>query len=351
MRNCYRMILAIWLVSMLTSCSFSVPDDPNDTGFPFELPQYDMEDQVADKDTGEEIEADMPEATPQIEFLKLPAFTEVYEVDLTYVLDASAKAKRYTLNCLPQGKVLLSYIFYQDCILVMEYHPANHTFYEEYAKPVRVKDYFFCPHGNTYYGYVLERTQGDNDISNYKHVWTFESYDQIVQLLLNDMSGSYPSLAYYAGLDSRAEYIKTVNYHIEYSPYASNSLYADVYCLEDPQYGRMLYLANPQTHLLERVVYLDDPTKITQPYVYEGLDEKEVAVFLAEEELREISADTWQSWTDRELLFASKQVANFSYTYGPQLGSITPGDYKSQQEDWKYLLKFLVEKPKDDNES
>jgi hypothetical protein len=71
------------------------------------------------------------------------------------------------------------------------------------------------------------------------------------------------------------------------------------------------------------------------------LDEKEVAVFLAEEELREISADTWQSWTDRELLFASKQVANFTYTYGPQLGSITPGDYKSQQEDWKYLLKFL----------
>jgi hypothetical protein len=161
------------------------------------------------------------------------------------------------------------------------------------------------------------------------------------------MSGEYPSLARIAGVDQNAVYQASYDYYVEYSAYIRDSLYADVYEVNDPEYGRILYFANPDTHFLERVLFLQDEMHGCYPPEWErGFSEKEKERFLAEGEIRDVLPADWREWSARELVYASEKVVGWRFEYANSLNSTFNGEYQIQPEEWNYRMKRLRRLPK-----
>ncbi|MBQ7338696.1 MAG: hypothetical protein IJW40_09635 [Clostridia bacterium] len=348
-RRTLRLILtatALMLAAAaLTACAPVVPDDPEDTGFPFELPQYEEEQSEPPPEEETPQEEETVEKQPLGPSIKIPAHEQAHPVDLSMVLESPAKARCYRSVAFDlQGTVLVC-TFYKECILLEVVYR-----FAEYGDGYVLQEYFFCPYEEryskemVYYGYYRERNNGDEDFSEYEHKWTYDNYEEVIQVLLQDMSGEIPSLARQCGVDARAVYQRSVDLLIEYGPYFRDEMRVDIYEMEHPDYGKLLYLANPDTHLLERVIFLEEEMHGAYPGGWEDMTAEEQSYFT--EEVRDILPADWHEWTDWELYRASTIVASARFNYGPGLGSVLITNAQEKTEEWDYRLKVLRRLPR-----
>ncbi len=340
----HKIALLTALALALCSCSFSVPYDPDDTGFPFELPQYEKEPEEPSEE--EVLPPEEPaEKSPLRPSIRLPAYEQAHPVDLSAVLESPAKARCYRSAAYDLHGTAWVCTLYKECILLeMVYR------FEEYGESHVLREYFFCPyeeqysHETVYYGYYRGRSHGDEAFSEYEHRWTYDSYEEVIQVLLQDTTGEIPSLARQRGVDARAVYQRSVDLLIEYGPYIRDEMHVDIYEMEHPDYGKLLYLADSDTNLLERVIFLKEEMHGAYPGGWEDMTAQEQSYFT--EEVRDILPADWHEWTDWELYRASTIVASAHFDYGPDLRSVLISNVQEKTEEWDYRLKVLRRLPK-----
>ena len=330
----------ILIAICLTSCMGGIADIPFEDTFPWEMPEEEGEQPEITPDTPVEPEQDMQETSKEeIKPVVLPKYDQVHAIDLPMVWESPANVKKVTVSRVGASPYYV-YTFYKDSILVQRYTNYEWGYY-------RSKEWFFCPYDYKYYGYVRHCGSADTDFSEYEVLWMFENYDEVIACLLNDMSGEYPTLARIAGVDQNAVYQASYDYYVEYSAYSRDFLYADVYEVNAPTYGRILYFANPDTHFLERVLFLKDEMHGCYPPEWEKLfTEEEKERFLAEGEIRDVLPADWKEWTARELIYASELVVNWRFEYANALEGIVNSEHQIQLKEWNYRMKQLRRLPK-----
>ena len=335
--NMLRLSAGVLAMLCLTSCMGGAADIPFEDTFPWEMPEEEGEQMELTPDTLVEPEQDVQETPKEdVKPIALPIYDHAHAIDLPMVWESPANVKKITVSRAGASSYYV-YTFYKDSILV-----------QQYTEYYRNTEWFLCPYNYQYYGYERHRDNADADFSDYEVLWTFEDYDEVIARLLNDMSGEYPSLARLAGVDQNAVYQASYDYYVEYSACISDSLYADVYEVNDPEYGRILYFANPDTHFLERVLFLQDEMHGCYPTEWErGFSEKEKERFLAEGEIRNVLPADWKEWTARELAYASEKVVGWRFEYANALGGIVNEEPQIQLKEWDYRMKRLRRLPKD----
>ena len=339
--NMLRLSAGVLAILCLTSCMGGVADIPFEETFPWEMPEEEDEQMelTPNEDVEEEVEAPKTPLGPTI---RIPIYMETHKVELPQVLNSPAKVRCYRSLAFDLRGTVLACTFYERCILLEEIYR-----FEEHGKSHVLHEYFFCPNGEQYYGYYRGRNHGDEDFSSYEHIWTFDSYEQVVEFVLNDTSGEVPSLARHCGIDQNAAYQKSVELKIEYGPGFCDQMNVDIYELDDPEFGKILYLANADTHLLERVIFLKEEMHGGYPVGWEDMTAAEQSRFHAEvDEVRDILPSDWREWTPWELYRASMEVCSSRFDYGPQLKGISGCNSPEQLEDWNYRLKILRRLPK-----
>ena len=289
MRACCTMMLAVSVCVSLMGCMPGVSNDPAENEAPW------LE--------------DMELLGGEDELWDIPPVREVHPLNVRSLLERQTEVLEIRFSSSHRGFNLVRYTFYRGCILVL-----NASTGEGYQQNIR--EYFIGPYNDAYHCYRREYCEGDTPPA-FDLMREFANYGQVEEYLTYCTDGSFPSFATVGGIHKEASPQGRFEYDW-YNPQTKETerIEYDMYllCTEDER--EILMFANPETHMLERIIF---PEQVTG---------------------ENLSSD-WETWSDKET-FEQMLVAN--YTYLQHIRQVP----EEKREEWEDMLARLSTVPTDD---
>lgn len=235
----------------------------------------------ASNDPGENENVDPWQSGPeepvwQEEFWDVPVPTKVYPLYIFDMLEMRDDALEISVGARKRECGTAIYRFYKGCIYVTQ------------VKPLIDIEYFICPYGKAYRCYRRECPAGKTP-GEFALTREFSSEEQIKEYLIYCLDGSFPSFAVMVGIDQNATYRRKFEYDWKNPDTGEiSTIVFDMYLLVNESGEDVLLFADPQTNMIDRIVFPKDATDPDLP-------------------------TNWRKWSDDEL-FENMLVANYFYT-------------------------------------